>query len=139
MSTFKQKNEKIFLYSKNRLAHRLELQLEQINLKCNLLNLNNDDDEVDHNKNFEKKFDHKMALLKKLNEIHALKRNSFQSRVCFFESFIKNNANRKRKADRSLLLNKILLNDMEHKRQQKKFEGKNSLKLHLLTKIFFKN
>ena len=87
----------------------------------------NDENEKDESekKSFQKKFQHKMSQLKKLNEIHEAKRSLFQNRVCFFESFIKNNANRKRKADRSLLLNKILLKDMEHKKQQKTFEGKN--------------
>ena len=127
MSNFKQKNENIFLYAQNRLTHRLELQLEQIQLKCTLLDDINDEciNDESEKKSFQKKFQHKMSLLKKLNEIHEAKRSLFQNRVCFFESFIKNNANRKRKADRSLLLNKILLKDMEHKRQQKKFEGKN--------------
>jgi hypothetical protein len=123
MSSFKQKNEQVFLYAKNRLTHRLELQLDQIELKCEQLNLIDHHDNDDGDVSFQKKYAHKMMMLKKLNEIHLGKMKSFQSRVCFFENFIRNNASRQRKADRSLLLDKILLSEMEHKRKQRKFEG----------------
>jgi hypothetical protein len=123
MSSFKQKNEQVFLYAKNRLTHRLELQLDQIELKCEQLNLIDHDNIDDSDVNFQKKNAHKMMMLKKLDEIHLAKMKSFQSRVCFFENFIKNNASRQRKADRSLFLDKILLTEMEHKRKQRQFEG----------------
>ena len=58
MSNFKQKNENIFLYAQNRLTHRLKLQLEQIKLKCTLLDDINDENESEKN-NFQKKFQHK--------------------------------------------------------------------------------
>ena len=132
MSTmFRKRKDSFFLFEQNRLSARLENELELINLKCELLNVNsphaynideNTTGEENTSRKSLKKIEHRMDTIEKMRNIHKIKTASFRTRVVFFESFVANNAHRKHRANQTTLLSRILIKEAERKHQLKKFE-----------------